>query len=111
MAKKLTEAFFKKYPDKISNNIYEELSYRKNVLAAIESYLFMVFENTEECNRNEVANNVCRNTLAYSLANDQEKNMLEVIFEAITKKISHLVGVDIHRYSSSMAGFELSKKN
>ena len=110
LAKKLTEAFFKKYPDKISNNIYEELSYRKNVLAAIESYLFMVFENTEECNRNEVANNVCRNTLAYSLANDQEKNMLEVIFEAITKKISHLVGVDIHRYSSSMAGVELSKK-
>ena len=84
----------------------------KDELVATEVKAELTSESYDplKCNRNEVANNVCRNTLAYSLANDQEKNMLEVIFEAITKKISHLVGVDIHRYSSSMAGVELSKK-
>ena len=70
-------------PEKKSNNIYEELSLRKSILETIESYLFLVIENTEECDRNAVAENVCKNTLAYSLANDQEKKMLESIFEAV----------------------------
>ena len=66
--------------------------------------------NTEECDRNAVAENVCKNTLAYSLANDQEKKMLESIFEAVVKKIDHLVGADVRRYSFSMSGVELSGK-
>ena len=107
---RLTATFSNKFPEKKSNNIYEELSLRKSILETIESYLFLVIENTEECDRNAVAENVCKNTLAYSLANDQEKKMLESIFEAVVKKIDHLVGADVRRYSFSMSGVELSGK-
>ena len=107
---KLIETFSKKFPEKKSNNIYEELSLRKRTLETIESYLFLVFENTEESDRYVIAENVCKNTLAYSLANDKEKKMLEIIFEAVVKKIDHLVGMDIRRYSFSMSGVELSGK-
>ena len=36
--------------------------------------------------------------------------MLESIFEAVVKKIDHLVGADVRRYSFSMSGVELSGK-
>lgn len=74
------------------------------------SYLFLALENVEECDRFGVAKTVCRDTLAYSLASDQEKNMLETIFDAIVKKINRLVGADVSRYTFSMSGVELSKK-
>lgn len=48
--------------------------------------------------------------MAYSLASDQEKNMLETVFDAIVKKINRLVGADVSRYTFSMSGVELSKK-
>ena len=106
----LIAVFLKKYPEKKKHNIYEELGFRKNTLEAIESYLFLALENVEERDRFGVAKTVCRDTLAYSLANDQEKNMLETIFDAIVKKINRLVGADVSRYTFSMSGVELSKK-
>lgn len=102
--------FLKKYPEKKKHNIDEELRLRKNTLEAIESYLFLALENVEECDRFGVAKTVCRDTLAYSLASDQEKNMLETIFDAIVKKINRMVGADVSRYTFSMSGVELSKK-
>ena len=106
----LIAVFLKKYPEKNKHNIYEELGLRKNTLEAIESYLFLALENVEERDRFGIAKTVCRDTLAYSLASDQEKNMLETIFDAIVKKINSLVGADVSRYTFSMSGVELSKK-
>lgn len=106
----LIAVFLKKYPEKKKHNIYEELGLRKNTLEAIESYLFLALENIKERDRFDIAKTVCRDTLAYSLASDQEKNMLETIFDAIVKKINRLVGADVSRYTFSMSGVELSKK-
>ena len=106
----LIAVFLKKYPEKKKHNIYEELGLRKNTLEAIESYLFLALENVGERDRFGIAKTVCRDTLAYSLASDQEKNMLETIFDAIVKKINSLVGADVSRYTFSMSGVELSKK-
>lgn len=106
----LIAVFLKKYPEKKKHNIYEELGLRKNTLEAIESYLFLALENVAERDRFGIAKTVCRDTLAYSLASDQEKNMLETIFDAIVKKINSLVGADVSRYTFSMSGVELSKK-
>lgn len=110
LTQELIADFLKKYPEKKKHNIDEELRLRKNTLEAIESYLFLALENVEECDRFGVAKTVCRDTLAYSLASDQEKNMLETIFDAIVKKINRMVGADVSRYTFSMSGVELSKK-
>lgn len=110
LTQRLVAAFLKQYPERKKHNIYEELGLRKNTLEAIESYLFLALENVEERDRFGIAKTVCRDTLAYSLASDQEKNMLETIFEAIVKKINSLVGADVSRYTFSMSGVELSKK-
>ena len=97
LTQRLIECFLKKYPEKKKNNIYDELRLRKNTLEAIESYLFLALENIEECDRFNVAKTVCMDTLAYSLASDQEKVMLETVFDAIVKKINRWVGADVNR--------------
>ena len=57
-----------------------------------------------------VALEICKSTLAYSLANDEEKELLEKVFIKIEEKILALSTDKIANYALSMIGIDMSEK-
>lgn len=105
---KLTAAFHTKYPQKTSNNIAELIAVRKSAIEAIENHLCFVISNDENANIQAIAADICKCTLAYFMANDDEKALLEQIFDVIALKISELSYSQIKKYAKSMVGIDLS---
>ena len=52
-------------------------------MEAIENHLCFVFSNDENTDRQAIASEICKETLAYFMANDDEKALLERIFDII----------------------------
>ena len=96
------------YPQKNTYNIEESMMTRKSIVEAIENHLCFVFSNDEHADKETVGDDICKGTLAYFMADDNEKNLLEKIFAAITLKISELEYYQIKNYAKAMSGINLS---
>ena len=104
----LSSALLEKYPSKTNNNIVESVSFRKRTMEAIENHLCFVFSNDENTDRQAIASEICKETLAYFMANDDEKALLERIFDIIALKISKLGLSQLKNYARTMIGIDLS---
>lgn len=105
---KLTAALHKAHPQKSANSIVESMMARKSIVEAIENHLCFVFSIGEDADKQAVAADICKGTLAYFMANDNEKALLERIFDIITAKISELEQSQIKNYARTMVGIKLS---
>lgn len=105
---KLTKAFQKVYPKKSVSNIVEALAARKSTVAAIENHLCFVFSGDENAEKQVLASDICKETLAYFMANDDEKVLLERIFDVIAVKISEFDNSRVKNYARTMVGINLS---
>ncbi|MFR1723474.1 DEAD/DEAH box helicase [Emergencia timonensis] len=106
----ITNWYLKKKPQSTQKNIFDQLEFRKQVLSSIENYLCLRFSVDLESDRHEVAKDVCKNTLAYSLASDKEKLMLLHIFEKIEEKLAIYPSDQLRNYSYAMSGMNESLK-
>ena len=104
----LSSALLERYPSKTNNNIAESVSFRKRTMEAIENHLCFVFSNDENTDRQATASEICKETLAYFMANDDEKALLERIFEIIALRISKLGQSQLKNYARTMIGIDLS---
>lgn len=105
---RLVKVLHEKYPKKNAGNIVETLKARKSILETIENHLCFVFSTDENTDKQEVAARLCKNTLAYFMANDEEKSLLEKIFNVITLKIGGLDHSQVQKYAKTMIGIDLS---
>lgn len=105
---KLTATLQKNYPHKNANNIVESMMVRKNTVATIENHLCFAFSNNEKADKQAVASDICKNTLAYFMANHDEKALLEKMFDIIALKISEFEHAKVKNYARTMVGINLS---
>ncbi len=70
----------------------------------------MVYSNSNATDEKSFALEICKSTLAYSLANDEEKTLLEKVFIRIEEKILGLSTNKIANYALSMIGIDMSEK-
>lgn len=105
---KLTNYYLKKKPNNIQNTIFDQIMFRKQVLSSIENYLCLRFSTDSESDRHVLAENVCENTLAYSLASDKEKTRLLHIFEKAEEKLAKYPSNQLRIYSYAMSGINES---
>ena len=96
------------YPQKNTYNIEESMMTRKSIVEAIENHLCFVFSNDENADKETVGDDICKGTLAYFMADDNEKILLEKIFAAITLKIRELEYSQVKNYAKAMSGINLS---
>lgn len=104
----LSSALLERYPSKTNNNIAESVSFRKRTMEAIENHLCFVFSNDENTDSQAIASEICKETLAYFMANDDEKALLERIFDIIALKISEFDHSQLKNYARTMIGIDLS---
>lgn len=112
--KYIFDKYKKKYPSKNTDYyysiIYNEVFFRKSVISQIENYLCTIYSKATSFFEASVALNICRSTLAYTLANDEEKALLERVFIRIEEKILKLSTNKIANYALSMIGIDMSEK-
>ena len=96
------------YPQKNTYNIEESIMTRKSIVETIENHLCFVFSNDENADKETVGDDICKGTLAYFMADDNEKTLLEKIFAAITLKIRELEYSQVKNYAKAMSGINLS---
>lgn len=82
------------------------LTVRQHVIETIENHLCFVLSNDEGSDAQVVALELCKETLAYFMADDAEKTLLEKIFDVIAQKAKTVDRVKIKRYSKSMLGID-----
>lgn len=104
----ISKDVYEEYPQKNTYNIEESMMTRKSIVEAIENHLCFVFSNDEHADKETVGDDICKGTLAYFIADDNEKNLLEKIFAAITLKISELEYSQVKNYAKAMSGINLS---
>lgn len=104
----LSSALLEKYPNKTNNNIAESVSFRKCTIEAIENHLCFAFSKDENTDRQAIASEICKETLAYFMANDDEKALLERIFGIIALKISKFDYSQLKNYARTMIGVDFS---
>lgn len=110
LSKKLIIAFPKKNDYNIRLAVQKEIYFRETVISNIENYLCMVYSNANATDDKFVALEICKSTLAYSLANDEEKALLERVFIRIEEKILGLATNKIANFALSMIGIDMSEK-
>lgn len=111
LAKKINAAYLAKKPSRSQNNIFGEIFFKQEVLSQIENYLCLAFAcNYSEQTNQEIALDVSRNTLAYALAADEEKELIERFFLKIEEKLQKYTTDQLRSYSYGMLGVDLSLK-
>lgn len=109
LANEINTLYLQKHPDRINNNIFYSILLRQEIIAHIENYLCMVISTLEEDSQIEVTS-ICQQTLAYALATDEEKELLERMFEKIGEKLSNHSRERLKNYSFAMSGIDQSVK-
>ena len=97
-------------PDK--NSIAEQLSARKQVLESIENYFCFVYSTLLSDHReipDDIGRSICKRTLGYYLANDNEREMLLSIFHMTEEKVASLNTQQHIKYSAAMTSIECGK--
>ena len=79
---------------------------RKSIVEAIENHLCFVFSIDENADKQSIAADICKETLAYFMANDDEKALLEEIFNIITLKTNKIDYSQIKNYARTMIGID-----
>ena len=111
LAEKIYAAYTKAKPDRTQNNIYSEIFFKQEVLSQIENYLCLAFAcNSTEQTNHEIALMICQNTLAYTLASDDEKVLIEQLFLKIEEKLKNYTPEQLRSYSYGMLGVDKSVK-
>lgn len=108
LAEKLNKAYLKKKPSRSQNNIYQSAMLLKTVTHSIENHLCYVYSMDQEGDKLNMAKDLCLNSLAYSLADEKERVLLEEIFATIAEKIANLNPIQIANFSKAMVGVDLS---
>lgn len=103
---KLTTALHKVYPQKNASSIVESVMARKSIVEAIENHLCFVFSIDENVDKQSIAADICKETLAYFMANDDEKALLEKIFNTIALKTNKIDYSQIKNYARTMIGID-----
>ena len=103
---KLTTALHKAYPQKNASSIVESVMARKSIVETIENHLCFVFSIDENADKQSIAADICKETLAYFMANDDEKALLEEIFNIITLKTNKIDYSQIKNYARTMIGID-----
>lgn len=111
LAKKINKAYLINKPSRTQNNIFSEMLFKQEILSQIENYLCLAFayNYTEQTNQ-EIALNICQNTLAYALASGTEKELLKQFFIKIEEKLQNYTTEQLRNYSYGMLGVDLSLK-
>lgn len=104
----IVSTIHEKYPKKSTDGFVDTMTAHKKTMEAIENDLCFAFSNARHIDNDMVATKICRNTLAYYMATDDEKALLESIFNAITIKIGKLSPSQIENYARTMVGIDLS---
>ena len=73
--------------------------FRKAVFESIENYLCLAFIECEKDERENIGLQTCRDSLAYSLADEVEKELLEKVFLAIISKLDAYSSEKLKKYS------------
>ena len=102
--------YLSKYPAKSNNSIYTEVMLCKSVFSSIENYLTLVFANGNINQYDDVALNICRNTLAYTLASDEERSLLEQVFLKLSQTLQKFEVDQLKKYSYAMSSIEQSSQ-
>ncbi|MEY8312916.1 DEAD/DEAH box helicase [Oscillospiraceae bacterium 42-9] len=105
---KLVEILRKNYPKKNDSNIVKSMKERKSIAEAIENHLCFAFSTDENGDKQEIVAGLCKSTLAYFMANDEEKALLEKMFNVIALKVGELDHSRIQKYARTMIGIDLS---
>ena len=93
-------------------SIASQLFQRKQVLEAIENYLCFVCETLSSSEKDipeNLSQDICKETLAYYLANDDERVMLLAIFKRLGEKVAFLSKQQYAKYSAAMTGINCGK--
>ena len=111
LAETINAAYLAQKPSRTQNNIWSEILFKQEVLSQIEIYLCLafVYNNTEQTNQ-EIAISACQSTLAYALATDEEKTLIEQFFLKIEEKLQKYTKEQLRSYSYGMSGVDLSSK-
>ena len=108
-ANRLEQSFLEINPDRTQNTIIQEIMQRYGIVSQIENYLCLVISNNMSGeDDSESAADILKNTLAYALASDKEKELLEKVFLKIEENIKKYPTEQIRRYSNAMSGIERS---
>lgn len=100
----LRKLYLKKKPNNTQNDILDKVMFIKQVVSGIENYLCLMFSVDSKSDRHEITENVCKNTLAYSLASDEEKVWLLNIFTKVEEKLAKYRNDQLQNYSYAMSG-------
>ena len=109
-AKELVEEYLRKKPDG-TQNIVKQVQWRQEILDCIENYLCLVYsdENIDK-DKESMAMDICINTLAFALATDEEKELLQKVFLKISGVVQKYPTVKLRNYANAMSGIEQSLK-
>lgn len=111
LAQKINAAYLLQKPNNIQNNIFSEMLFKREVMSQIENYLCLAFAYNDSNQTNqEIALDICQNTLAYALASDEEKALIEQFFLKVEKKLQNYTAEQLRSYSYGMLGVDLSQK-
>lgn len=111
LIEKLVLWYQENYPEKERNTAISAIILRQSIVESIENHLCFVFSSNERNDFEEYATEICRETLAYTLATDEEKELLTKLFSAIALKIqSYGDSTTIQKYARTMIGIDLSHR-
>lgn len=109
---KLIKAISAEHHSLNKESIIHQLSQRKQILEAIENYLCFVYGTRLSSGQDipeNISESICKSTLAYHLADDEEKEMLLSVFQVIDEKVASLSERQRRKYSASMTAIDCGK--
>lgn len=100
-----------RYPNINKNTIRKEVLLRRDIWISIENYLCLVYCTEESIDKNEISIiNICSKTLAYALASDNEKILLENVFVRIEENVKKYSIKQLRKYANAMTSIEKSSE-
>lgn len=112
LQEKIINAFASEQDQQIKESIIYQLSQRKQALDAVENYLCFVYGtpiSLEQDIHENIGESICKDTLAYYLADEEEKGMLLSVFRVIEEKVAVLSERQRVKYSASMTAVDCGK--
>lgn len=103
-AQKLEKQYLKTFPKSKNNMIMYELLLRHDIISHLENYLCLILSTeTSDDENKKSAVDICSNTLAYALATEKEKELLNKIFQKMEENIQQYTTEELRRYANAMS--------
>lgn len=108
-AQKLERQYKKELTKSKNNMIMYELLLRHDIISHLENFLCLILSTeTSDDENKKSAVDICSNTLAYALATEKEKELLNKIFQKMEENIQQHTVEELRRYSKAMSGIGIS---